>query len=185
MMASGGGSSGTGVTTPEASGQETATLEQTVRIVAAYLANPNSRIQQEDLPGLIHRIHTSLAGLCRPVGRTDGGPATATGTVSPVRSGAELPGAELPDARAGLSDSDGMPLLPAVPIRDAVRADAVVCLICGRECKALRGHLTRTHGVDEELYLRHFGLPRGFPLVAPSYSAERRRQSLGDPEAGG
>ncbi|MGN7612601.1 MucR family transcriptional regulator [Magnetococcales bacterium HHB-1] len=64
---------------------------------------------------------------------------------------------------------------PIVPISEAVREDVVICLICGKECKALKGHLTRSHRISIEEYRERFGLPKSFPLVAPSYSAHRRK----------
>lgn len=65
--------------------------------------------------------------------------------------------------------------VPFVHPDQAVSRDAIVCLICGKNNKAIRGHLTRTHGMDIKSYLQMFSLPVDFPMVAPSYS-ERRRQ---------
>ncbi|MBF0123898.1 MAG: chorismate synthase [Magnetococcales bacterium] len=78
------------------------------------------------------------------------------------------------------TDSSFSPIdsLPAVPVADSVQEDAVVCLICKRACKALKGHLRRTHGLGEEEYRRRFDLPKEMPLVAPSYSAQRRKMAL-------
>ena len=142
-------------------------LEQTVRIVEAYLSNHNSRIQPEELSGLLNRVYSSLSGLSEVLRVQD---RFQEPVPAPAKKLAEVVQEE---------EGNGLPPFPFVPIRDAVREDAVTCLICGRECQALRGHLTRTHGVDEETYRKHFKLPKEFPLVAPAYSAERRRQTLG------
>lgn len=65
------------------------------------------------------------------------------------------------------------PRIPAVPIRQSVRPDYLVCLECGRRSKTLRRHLTTAHGLSAEEYRRRWDLPREYPVVAPAYSERR------------
>lgn len=76
------------------------------------------------------------------------------------------------------SQSPKMDEKPAVPIDMAVTEDVVICLICGKENKAIKGHLSRTHGIDVNAYRKRFSLPKNFPMVAPSYSARRRHLAI-------
>jgi predicted transcriptional regulator len=48
----------------------------------------------------------------------------------------------------------------------------LVSLIDGKHYKSLKRHLT-TQGMTPEAYRAEFGLPRDYPMVAPSYSAQR------------
>jgi len=65
------------------------------------------------------------------------------------------------------------PRIPAVPIRQSVRPDYLVCLECGRRSKTLRRHLSIAHGLSAEDYRRRWDLRPEYPLVAPAYSERR------------
>jgi predicted transcriptional regulator len=65
-------------------------------------------------------------------------------------------------------------LTPAVPIRRSVTDDAIVCLECGRKLKMLKRHLTTDHGLTTEAYRAKWGLRPDYPMVAPTYSAQRQ-----------
>jgi predicted transcriptional regulator len=65
---------------------------------------------------------------------------------------------------------------PAVPIRQSVRHDYVVCLECGWRGLMVRRHLATGHGLTVEQYRARWNLPREHPMVAPGYS--ERRSSL-------
>ncbi len=73
--------------------------------------------------------------------------------------------------------------VPAVPVKDAVKPRAVVCLECGREFKALKRHLSSEHDLEPDGYRQKWRLSEDFPLVAPEYSRRRsemaRRLGLG------
>lgn len=62
---------------------------------------------------------------------------------------------------------------PAVPIKRSVRKDDVVCLICGKPQKMLKRHLATQHDLTPDDYRSTFGLKDDYPLVAPSYAAQR------------
>jgi len=62
-------------------------------------------------------------------------------------------------------------LTPA-EIRKSVRNDGIVSFIDGKTYKTLKRHLT-AHGLEPRAYRERFGLPTDYPMVAPSYAAQR------------
>src|SRR5215469_4984008 len=62
---------------------------------------------------------------------------------------------------------------PAVPVRQSVRHDHVVCLDCGYRGKTLRRHINIRHGLTGDQYRRRWGLRSDHPLTAPAYSEQR------------
>jgi predicted transcriptional regulator len=65
-------------------------------------------------------------------------------------------------------------LTPAVPIKRSVTDDAIFCLECGKKLKMLKRHLTTDHGLTPEQYRARWGLRPDYPMVAPTYSAQRQ-----------
>src|SRR5262249_35712459 len=66
-----------------------------------------------------------------------------------------------------------VPLTPAVPLRQSIRQDYVVCLDCGHRRKTLRRHISSRHGLSADEYLKRWGLRQGHALTAPAYSEHR------------
>ncbi|MCG2840109.1 MucR family transcriptional regulator [Sandaracinobacter sp. RS1-74] len=64
---------------------------------------------------------------------------------------------------------------PAVPIRQSVKPDYIVCLEDGKKLKMLKRHLMTAYGLTPDDYRAKWGLPADYPMVAPNY-AESRRQ---------
>lgn len=62
---------------------------------------------------------------------------------------------------------------PAVPVKNAVQDEKVICLCCGQSFTMLKRHLKAEHGLTEDEYREKFSLPASFPLVAPAYSARK------------
>jgi predicted transcriptional regulator len=62
---------------------------------------------------------------------------------------------------------------PAVPIRQSVHRDYVICLDCGWRGLMLRKHITSVHSLTVEEYRARWNLPINHALVAPSYSKRR------------
>lgn len=62
---------------------------------------------------------------------------------------------------------------PAVSVNKSVTHDHIVCLEDGLIFKSLRRHLTTHHKLTADEYRTKWGLPRGYPMVAPSYSVQR------------
>lgn len=66
--------------------------------------------------------------------------------------------------------------MPAVPIDQSVTNDYIVCLEDGKRFKSLKRHLRTGYGLTPEEYRKKWGLPAGYPMVAPHYA--RRRSAL-------
>jgi predicted transcriptional regulator len=62
---------------------------------------------------------------------------------------------------------------PAVPVRQSVRDDHLVCLVCGKRQKMLRRHLGVAHQLTPQAYREQFGLKPNYPMTAPGYSRHR------------
>jgi predicted transcriptional regulator len=73
----------------------------------------------------------------------------------------------------GKAPQPAEPLKPAVPIRQSVRPDYVVCLECGFRSQTLRRHLYVQHGLERAAYFARWRLPSDRPITAPGYSARR------------
>ena len=67
----------------------------------------------------------------------------------------------------------GIERTPAVPIRQSVHRDHVVCLDCGWRGQMLKRHLATGHGLSVDQYRARWNLPREHPMTAPSYSERR------------
>ena len=65
------------------------------------------------------------------------------------------------------------PLVPAVPIRRSVFPDYIVCLEDGKRLRMLKRHLFSAYGLTPDDYRKRWGLPRDYPMVAPSYATQR------------
>ena len=64
---------------------------------------------------------------------------------------------------------------PAVPVRQSVKADHLVCLECGQRFALLKRHLRVDHQTTPLEYRRKWGLPPTYPVVAPDYAKVRSR----------
>ncbi len=62
---------------------------------------------------------------------------------------------------------------PAVAIRRSITPDFLICLEDGRKFKSLKRHLRTKYDLSPEDYRAKWGLPKGYPMVAPSYAAAR------------
>lgn len=61
---------------------------------------------------------------------------------------------------------------PAVSIRKSVTPDYLICLDDGKQFRSLKRHLT-TLGMTPDQYRAKWSLPNDYPMVAPSYAAQR------------
>jgi predicted transcriptional regulator len=71
-------------------------------------------------------------------------------------------------------------LTPAVPIKKSITPEFLISLEDGKKYKSLKRHLS-TRGMTPDEYRAKWGLPRDYPMVAASYSAQRSQlaKSLG------
>ena len=57
-------------------------------------------------------------------------------------------------------------------VRKSRTPDYLISFVDGRRYKSLKRHLS-THGMTPDEYRSRFGLPKDYPMVAESYSAQR------------
>ena len=62
---------------------------------------------------------------------------------------------------------------PAVSIKRSIQPDHLVCLEDGRKFKSLKRHLRTKYNLSPEDYRAKWGLPKDYPMVAPSYAKAR------------
>ena len=63
-------------------------------------------------------------------------------------------------------------LTPPVSIKKSITSEYLISLEDGKQYRSLKRHLTG-RGLTPEQYRKKWGLPRDYPMVAPSYSAQR------------
>lgn len=116
-----------------------------------------NHIQAAELPALIANVHAAISSLI-----LNGNAAAA----APAEPEIEKPS--------------------AAQIRKSVTDDGIVSFIDGKTYKTLKRHLT-SHGLDPRSYRERYGLPANYPMVAPSYAAQRsalaKQIGLGRPGA--
>lgn len=79
-------------------------------------------------------------------------------------------------ALSGVSQEVKLPepeLKPAVNPKRSVFPDYIISLEDGRKYKSLKRHLATSYGLTPDEYRAKWGLPKDYPIVAPSYSAAR------------
>ena len=91
----------------------------------------------------------------------------------------DLPGliSKVHAALAGLGQPGAAPVVeqaPAVPIRQSVKPDYIVCLEDGKKMKMLKRHLRVAYGMSPADYRARWKLPADYPMVAPNYAEQRR-----------
>jgi predicted transcriptional regulator len=65
-------------------------------------------------------------------------------------------------------------LEPAVPIKNSIKPDYVICLEDGKKLKMLKRHLWTHYKMTPDDYRSKWGLPASYPMVAPNYAEQRR-----------
>lgn len=73
----------------------------------------------------------------------------------------------------GALQAEPAPPEPAVAVKRSVTPDAIVCLEDGKKFKSLKRHLQTHHQLTPEEYRQKWGLPAGYPMVAPNYAKAR------------
>lgn len=67
--------------------------------------------------------------------------------------------------------------VPVVSVRASVKQDYIVCMECGKKQRTLKRHLQSAHGMSPDQYRQDYGLPREYPMTAPSYSRQRQEMA--------
>ena len=107
-----------------------------------------------------------------------------TDIVSSYVSNNDIPGSQIPDViqsiygtlsaqHVGSGEAAQDKKKPAVSIRRSITPDYIVCLEDGKKLKMLKRHLRTTYGLSPEEYRVKWGLPADYPMVAPTYAAQR------------
>lgn len=137
--------------------EETNSLRDLVAEVSAAYFS-NSHVNPSDIPQVIAQIASSLA---------------AVGVQN------------APDAQAADAVVERAKATPA-QIRKSITPDALISFEDGKSYKTLKRHLT-LKGLTPADYRDRWGLPRDYPMTAPSYSARRSElaRSLGLGKKGG
>ena len=76
---------------------------------------------------------------------------------------------------SGQAEMLGEPLKPTGPVKKSVNPDYIICLEDGKKFKSLKRHLRTQYNLTPEQYRSKWGLPKDYPMVAPSYAAARSR----------
>ena len=112
-------------------------------VAAAYFSN--SHVSPGDIPAVVRQIADSL---------------TSVGSSS------------APAAAEAAQEEPERTKLTAAQIRKSITPDALISFEDQKGYKTLRRHLA-SRGLTPEQYREKWGLPKDYPLVAPSYSAAR------------
>lgn len=119
-------------------------VELATQMTVAWLSNANTNASASDAASFLIRMKEEIA-------RFEGGD-----SVEPS------PPAEV------------VPVEGAVTARKSLASpNHIISMIDGKPYKTLRRHLS-THGMTPEQYRERFGLKSDYPMVAPSYSEQRR-----------
>ncbi len=118
-----------------------------------------------------------------PEGESDtSSPELVSNIVSAYVSKNNLPASELPqlirivhDALMRPGEAASSPSEPAVPIKNSIQNDYIVCLDDGKKLKMLKRHLRTAYNMSPDEYRAKWRLPLDYPMVAPRYSETRSR----------
>lgn len=120
-------------------------LHMTAEVVSAYVGN--NPVEKADISDVIGTVFHKFSALSDPP-RT---PGSSTGSLIARASGRKA----------------------AVPIKESITPDYLVCLEDGKKLKLLKRHLRTAYGITPEQYRAKWGLPPDYPMVAPNYAARR------------
>ena len=81
--------------------------------------------------------------------------------------------ATLTATAAGKGEPEPQKLEPAVPIKNSVKPEYIICLEDGKKFKSLKRHLRTQYKMTPEQYREKWGLAPDYPMVAPNYAAAR------------
>lgn len=123
---------------------ETNPVELATELTIAWLSNPNTRVEQKDVPAFLHSMHEAIKGLTAPSESLE------------------------------VSSAEQQEHVPAVGVRKSLGSkDYIISLIDGKPYKTLRRHLAG-HGLTPDQYRERYNLKPDYPMVAESYSESRR-----------
>ena len=65
--------------------------------------------------------------------------------------------------------------VPAIPAKQSVTPDYIICLEDGKKLKMLKRHLKTAYNLTPEEYRERWGLSPDYPMVSPNYAKQRSR----------
>jgi predicted transcriptional regulator len=83
--------------------------------------------------------------------------------------------AALTRVSSGHGEALGNALRPAIPVKQSIAPDYIICLEDGKKFKSLKRHLRTQYNLTPEQYREKWGLGSDYPMVAPNYAAARSR----------
>jgi predicted transcriptional regulator len=124
-------------------------VELATELTIAWLGNQNNRVSADDVPAFLRSMHATITEL-----------------------GSEQPAEQLSDNGDARTD-----YTPAVSVRKSLGSkDHLISLIDGKPYRTLRRHLSK-HGLTPEQYRERYNLKSDYPMVAESYSEQRREMA--------
>jgi predicted transcriptional regulator len=125
-------------------------VELAAELTIAWLGNQNNRCTAEEVPTFLRTMHATIT---------------------------ELAGAPVAAAEPAADELAEKAFTPAVTVRKSLASqDHIISMIDGKPYRTLRRHLS-THGLTPEEYRRRYNLKADYPMVAESYSAQRREMA--------
>lgn len=125
-------------------------VELATELTIAWLGNQNNRVAADEVPAFLRTMHATINEL-------SGGSAAAEGQESGSETVEEF--------------------TPAVSVRKSLASkDHIISMIDGKPYRTLRRHLS-THGLTPEEYRARYNLKADYPMVAESYSVQRREMA--------
>lgn len=125
-------------------------VDLATELTIAWLSNQNNRVSADDVPAFLRTMHATVSELAN---------GTSTST----------------EAEAEISEQE---YTPAVTVRKSLASkDHILSMIDGKPYKALRRHLS-TNGLTPEEYRARYKLKADYPMVAETYSAQRRAMAV-------
>ena len=123
-------------------------VELAAELTIAWLGNQNNRVDARDVPMFSKTMHETIIDLA-----------------------ASVQGAE-PEKVPAEQEHPA-----AVSVRKSLASkDHIISMIDGKPYRTLRRHLS-THGLTPEEYRERYNLRSDYPMVAESYSAQRREMA--------
>jgi predicted transcriptional regulator len=120
-------------------------IELATELTIAWLNNPNNRVNPDEVPAFLQKMHSMINDLA---------------------SGSAI--------QEGSSEQLQTEYTPAVTARKSLASrDHIISMIDGKPYKTLRRHLS-THGLTPEQYRQRYNLKADYPMVARNYSEHRR-----------
>jgi predicted transcriptional regulator len=119
-------------------------VELATELTIAWLSNPNTRANADEVPAFLAKMHQAVNDLASPA----------------------APAAAVEETTAGYT--------PAVTARKSLASkDHIISMIDGKPYKTLKRHLSG-HGLTPEQYRERYNLKADYPMVAETYSEARR-----------